>query len=352
MKKWIALALALVMALSVSACGSGSSGGKVAVFWYDFEDAYLSSVRQTLDQSLTKAGVSFQDYDAKGSQTAQIEQIQSAIAEGVSALAVNIVEASSDEATQTVVDMAKEAGLPLVFFNRSVPENIVSVYEKAAYVGTDYTMAGHMQGQMIGDYLVNNYDAVDLNGDGIISYVLFKGQEGNAEANARTQYSVGDANRVLSAAGKPALSFYDPNNSARYLVDQTGAWSEKQGQDYMQTILTRYCEAEGDMVELVIANNDDMALGAIDACEEAGLDKNTMPFIVGVDATPPALEALREGTLKGTVRNDASGLAQSILDLAVSLSAGGEPSPEIELTDGRYVWLEYEAVTAKDLKKS
>ena len=58
MKKWIALALALVMALSVSACGSGSSGGKVAVFWYDFEDAYLSSVRQALDQSLTKAGVS------------------------------------------------------------------------------------------------------------------------------------------------------------------------------------------------------------------------------------------------------------------------------------------------------
>ena len=108
----------------------------------------------------------------------------------------------------------------------------------------------------------------------------------------------------------------------------------------------------GENIEVVFANNDDMALGAIDACEEAGLDKNTMPFIVGVDATPPALEALREGTLKGTVRNDASGLAQSILDLAVSLSAGGEPSPEIELTDGRYVWLEYEAVTAKDLKKS
>ena len=324
MKKWIALALALVMALSVSACGSGSSGGKVAVFWYDFEDAYLSSVRQTLDQSLTKAGVSYQDYDAKGSQTAQIEQIQSAIAEGVSALAVNIVEASSDEATQTVVDMAKEAGLPLVFFNRSVPENIVSVYEKAAYVGTDYTMAGHMQGQMIGDYLVNNYDAVDLNGDGIISYVLFKGQEGNAEANARTQYSVGDANRVLSAAGKPTLSFYDPNNSARYLVDQTGAWSEKQGQDYMQTILTRYCEAEGDMVELVIANNDAMALGAVTALQAAGYNDGrgkTIP-VFGVDATDAAKAAIADGSMTGTIRQDAEGMAEAIATITRNLMEG------------------------------
>ena len=80
------------------------------------------------------------------------------------------------------------------------------------------------------------------------------------------------------------------------------------------------------------------------------MDKKSMPFIVGVDATPPALEALREGTLKGTVRNDAAGLAESIMELAVSLSLDGEPSQELELTDGRYVWLRYEVVTAEDLE--
>ena len=101
---------------------------------------------------------------------------------------------------------------------------------------------------------------------------------------------------------------------------------------------------------MVFANNDDMALGAIDACTEAGLDKDTMPFIVGVDATPPALEALREGTLKGTVRNDATGLAENIMHLAASLSAGGEPSRDVTLTDGSYVWLRYEAVTAESLE--
>jgi len=91
MKKWIALTLTLVMMLSMTACGSGSTDRKVAVFWYDFEDTYLASVREALDQSLTQAGVGCQDYDAKGSQATQTEQIQAAIAEGISALAVAMI---------------------------------------------------------------------------------------------------------------------------------------------------------------------------------------------------------------------------------------------------------------------
>ena len=114
--------------------------------------------------------------------------------------------------------------------------------------------------------------------------------------------------------------------------------------------MRQWLQEFGENIEVVFANNDDMALGAIDACAEAGLDKRSMPFIVGVDATPPALEALREGTLKGTVRNDAVGLAESMMELAVSLSVDGEPSQDLELTDERYVWLRYEAVTAENLE--
>ena len=173
MKKFIALVLVLTMALSLAACGSSGSSakkdGEVAVFWYTFGDTYLSSVRAALNNALTTAGVKYQDYDANGSQTTQTEQIQTAITKGASVLVVNIVDASSDDATQAIVDMAKNANTPLVFFNRSVSEEIVSAYDKAAYVGTDYTQAGHMQGKMIGDYLIANYDAVDLNGDGVIS---------------------------------------------------------------------------------------------------------------------------------------------------------------------------------------
>ena len=328
MKKFIALVLVLTMALSLAACGgSGSSSkkdGEVAVFWYTFGDTYLSSVRAALNTALTNAGVKYQDYDANGSQTTQTEQIQTAITKGASVLVVNIVDASSDDATQAIVDMAKNANTPLVFFNRSVSEEIVSAYDKAAYVGTDYTQAGHMQGEMIGNYLVANYDAIDLNGDGVISYVMFKGQEGNAEADARTQYGVEDADAVLTGAGKAQLSFYDANNTSKYLVDQNGAWSAAQGQDYMQTILAQYSEANSNMVELVIANNDDMALGAIAALQAAGYNNGTGKTIpvFGVDGTDAAKEKIADGSMTGTIKQDAEGMANAISTITQNLASG------------------------------
>ena len=328
MKKFIALVLVLTMALSLAACGSSGSSakkdGEVAVFWYTFGDTYLSSVRAALNTALTNAGVKYQDYDANGSQTTQTEQIQTAITKGASVLVVNIVDASSDDATQAIVDMAKNANTPLVFFNRSVSEEIVSAYDKAAYVGTDYTQAGHMQGEMIGNYLVANYDAIDLNGDGVISYVMFKGQEGNAEADARTQYGVEDADAVLTGAGKAQLSFYDANNTSKYLVDQNGAWSAAQGQDYMQTILAQYSEANSNMVELVIANNDDMALGAIAALQAAGYNNGTGKTIpvFGVDATDAAKEKIADGSMTGTIKQDAEGMANAISTITQNLASG------------------------------
>ena len=327
MKKFIAMVLVLAMALTLVACGgSGSSkkDGEVAVFWYTFGDTYLSSVRAAMNTALTNAGVKYQDYDANGSQTTQTEQIQTAITKGASVLVVNIVDASSDDATQAIVDMAKNANTPLVFFNRSVSEEIVSAYDKAAYVGTDYTQAGHMQGKMIGDYLVANYDTIDLNGDGVISYVMFKGQEGNMEADARTQYGVEDADAVLTAAGKPALSFYDANNASKYLVDQNGAWSAAQGQDYMQTILAQYSEANSNMVELVIANNDDMALGAIAALQAAGYNNGTGKTIpvFGVDATDAAKEKIADKSMTGTIKQDAVGMAEAISTITQNLASG------------------------------
>ena len=328
MKKFIALVLVLTMALSLAACGgSGSSSkkdGEVAVFWYTFGDTYLSSVRAALNTALTNAGVKYQDYDANGSQTTQTEQIQTAITKGASVLVVNIVDASSDDATQAIVDMAKNANTPLVFFNRSVSEEIVSAYDKAAYVGTDYTQAGHMQGEMIGNYLVANYDAIDLNGDGVISYVMFKGQEGNMEADARTQYGVEDADAVLTGAGKAQLSFYDANNTSKYLVDQNGAWSAAQGQDYMQTILAQYSEANNNMVELVSANNDDMALGAIAALQAAGYNNGTGKTIpvFGVDATDAAKEKIADGSMTGTIKQDAEGMANAISTITQNMASG------------------------------
>ena len=166
----------------------------------------------------------------------------------------------------------------------------------------------------------------DLNGDGVISYVMFKGQEGNAEAEARTQFGVEDANAVLTAAGKPELAYYNASATDKYLVDQGGKWSAQAANDYMATILPEYSEANGNMVELIICNNDGMAEGAVSALQGAGYntgDGKTIP-VFGVDATDSAKQLINEGKMTGTIKQDAEGMASTILNLVSSVQGGGE----------------------------
>ena len=379
MKKILALVLALVMAFSLAACGGTETtettaaaaaegdavaettaaaaeaagvDGEVAIFWYTFGDTYLSSVRAAMNAAWEAAGIEYQDYDANNSQTTQTEQIQTAITKGAAVLVVNIVDASSDDATQAIVDMAQAANIPLVFFNRSVSEEIVSAYDQAAYVGTDYTQAGHMQGEMIGNYVLENYETLDLNGDGQISYVMFKGQEGNMEADARTQYGVEDADAVLTAAGKPALVFYDEANTSKYLLDANGAWSAQQGQDLMQTLLSKYSEDSGNMVELVIANNDDMALGAISALQNAGYNKEGGKYIpvFGVDATDAAKEKIADGSMTGTIKQDAEGMANAVVVISQNLATGADKFTSIDEANVVGTWrvnIPYSAYTGE-----
>ena len=322
-KKLLAVALALVLGVALTACGSGTSGGssgngEISVFYYTYSDTYISSVRSAMDKLLAEKGISFQNYDANGNQTTQTEQVTTALAKGSKLLVVNVVDTGSNDAAQNIINQAKERNVPVIFFNRSVEESVVSSYDKCVFVGTDYEMAGHMQGEMIGKYLVDNFDAVDLNGDGKISYVMFKGQEGNMEAIARTQYGVEDANKVLTEAGKSELSFYDASNSNKYLVDQNGQWSSAAATDYMSTILAQYSVANNNMVELVIANNDEMALGALSALQTAGYNNGTGKTIpvFGVDATDAAKSAIGKGTMTGTIKQDADGMAEAITTIA------------------------------------
>ena len=318
-KKIFALLLALACVFSFAACsggnaGSDSSDGEVSVFYYTFSDTYISSVRSAMDKLLSDSGVKYNNYDANGNQTTQTEQVTTAIAKGSKLLIVNVVDTGSNDAAQNIVDMAKAQNIPVIFFNRSVDESVVSSYDKCVFVGTDYEMAGHMQGEMIGEYVLANYDKLDLNGDGKISYVMFKGQEGNMEAIARTQYGVEDCNKVLTEAGKPEIEFYDANNSNKYLVDQNGTWASQAATEYMSTILAQYSEAGNNMIELVIANNDDMALGAISGLQSAGYNNDTGKTIpvFGVDATEAAKAAIKDGTMVGTIKQDADGMASTI----------------------------------------
>ena len=326
MKKTI-LTLLIVITLisllpSITSCGRGQD--EISMLYYTYSDAYISSVRSAADKALKNSGLKYHNYDATSNQTTQTEQVDTAITKGTSLLAVNIVDTGSDDAAKAIIEKARNAGIPLIFFNRSVSDEIVKSYDKCYFVGTDYEEAGHLQGQMIGEYVLENYSKIDINGDGKISYVLFKGQQGNSEAEARTKYAVLDCNKILEEAGKPALSFYDKQNSSGYLVDQDGNWSGGAANNYMKTVLSAYSERGGNMVELVIANNDEMALGALAALEEAGYNKDGGRYIpiFGVDATEAAKAKINSGAMTGTVNQDAKGMAEAIGKIALNIKEG------------------------------
>ena len=319
-RKIIALllcALLVVPGLVFSGCGNRMGGdADVHVFYYTYSDTYISTVRSALDKALSDAGIKYQDHDSNNSQTTQTEQVQTAITKGAKMLVVNIVTTGSDDAANGIVTLAKNAGIPVIFFNREVSDAVVAGYDKCAYVGTNAKEAGLLQGDMIGDYVVSNYNSIDLNKDGKISYVLFMGEKGNNEAIYRTEYSVENANKKLTAAGKPALEFYDKGNSDKYLLDREGKWSAQAANDYMTTLLSSYNTSNNNMVELVICNNDGMAEGAISALSAAGFNTGTEGSVTipvfGVDATSAAKELIAAGKMAGTIKQDAEGLAEAL----------------------------------------
>lgn len=345
MKKLLALGLAIVMVFALVACtktekkpdptaanpdnpGTVASDLNVGVFYYNYGDNYIASVRSALDSALEGKGIKYQDYDAQNNQGTQNDAIQTALANGANLLIVNLVTSGSPDAAQEIIRMAN--GVPVIFFNRAVdseadPDATLNAnVDKACFIGTDAPEAGHLQGKMIGDYLLAHYDEVDLNGDGVISYALMKGDEANVEAIYRTQYGVEDADAILTAAGKPALAYFDANAATKYQVDQQGAWSTQAAVDYMTTNLAQYNDANGNMIELAICNNDGMAEGVVSALNDAGYNTGSGKSIpvFGVDATDAAQLLISEGKMTGTVKQDAEGMAKAIAETAASIGAG------------------------------
>ena len=375
MKKILALVLALVMLVAMVACASKDTTAdktpadttpadttpadtttedttpadtsadteaselKVGVFYYTVADTYIASVRTAMDAELTNLGVSFNNFDGNNNQTTQNEQIQTAVPDGYNLLVVNMVTSGSPDVANEIISLAN--GTPVIFFNRAIEADgeegtVLNANSNICFIGTDAPEAGHLQGKMVGEYLLANWDTVDLNGDGKISYAMFKGDEANVEAIYRTQYGVEDADAVLTEAGKPALEYFDASNSAKYQVDLGGAWSAQAALDYMNTNLSQYNEANGNMIELVICNNDNMAEGAISALEAAGYNTGaegaTVIPVFGVDATDAAKELIAAGKMTGTVKQDAEGMAAAIASVVKANGEGTAMADAISAT--------------------
>ena len=345
MKKILAIVLALVMILGLAACGSAPAAEgetKVSVFWYDEGDVYLSTVRAELNKALDTAGVKYDNQYAGKDQAKQLEQIKTAIAGGTNLLVVNVVTSGDPDVAQSIIDAAGK--IPVVFFNRAIGNEgsdvtALQANATACFIGTDAPEAGHMQGKMVGDYVLEHFDELDLNADGKISYALMKGEEGNAEAIARTQFGVEDADKVLTAAGKSALEYFDAQASQKWQTDLEGAWSAKAAKDYMDTNLVSFNESNGNMIELVICNNDGMAEGVVASLQQAGYNKegaHTVP-VFGVDATDAAKALIAEGSMIGTVKQDNVGMAAAICETVKGIAAGKTPVDALAgLNDDRF----------------
>jgi methyl-galactoside transport system substrate-binding protein len=179
---------------------------------------------------------------------------------------------------------------------------------------------------MIGEYLLENWDAVDLNNDGQITYAMFKGQEGSADADYLTKYAVEDANEVLTKAGKPELVYFDTTSGYCYQADLDGKWSTSAAYNYMASDIDGFNEAQNNMIELVICNNDSMAEGVILALNEKGYnlgdDISTTIPVFGVGATENARQLMAEGKMTGTIKQDAEGMASCIALIAENVGDG------------------------------
>ena len=344
MKKLLTVLLAICMLASLAACGktsddpaSGDSTGssvKVDVFWYTYSDTYLSSVRNALiDQLAKNPNIKATQHDCQEEQSRQTEMVQTAITQGTDLLIVNIVTTGSEEAAMNILNLAKEADIPIIFFNREVSDAVVNSYDKCAFVGTDADEAGYMQGQAVAQFLLSgdNLSRYDLDGDGEIKYIMFRGEHGNAEAFGRTLYSVMEANRLLE--GKAVLvpsranetsSQYDDDGISNYFL--YGNWSAANAADLMRTALTANSLTDGS-IELILANNDDQAIGAIEAMNEKGFntgDDSSVGYIpvFGVDATSVAVEAINSGRMTGTILQDGPAMAACIAALANNIANG------------------------------
>jgi methyl-galactoside transport system substrate-binding protein len=338
MKKALLLVLSVALIFSFASCAAKPSKPKLGVCIYKFDDTFMSYVRNTIETA-AKDKIELSVQDSQFDQPKQNDQVDQFITQKVTGLAINMVDPS---AVSVLIKKAQAKKLPLVLFNREPVAADMAKYDKAYYVGAKAQESGTMEGQIVAKYWKEN-PAADLNKDGKIQYVMLMGDPSNTDAKFRTQFSI----EAVQAAGI----------EVEKLAEDTAMWDRPKAQEKMAAWLTAYA----GKIEVVFANNDDMALGAIEACKAAGFfkGKKYMP-IVGVDATPPALDALAQGTLLGTVLNDATNQGLATFELAYSLASGKPASTSVAaLADaegkanpkGHYIWVPYQMVTKENYKQ-
>jgi ABC-type sugar transport system substrate-binding protein len=282
--KRILIALAAATVLSNAAFAA-----KIGVSMDKFDDNFLTVLRNGMaDYAKTLPGVTLQIEDAKDDVSKQLSQVQNFIANGVDAIIVNPVDTS---ATAAITKAATDAGVPLVYVNRE-PTDVDKLGPKAAFVASNEAESGTLETKQICKL---------LGGKGNI--LVIEGQLSNQAAVQRTK----DIHEVIATPECTGM---------KIVAEQTATWDRTQAQNLMTNWLSK-----GLTFDAVVSNNDEMAIGAIQAMKAAGIDTKKA-IVGGVDATQDALASMKSGDLKVTVFQDAAGQGKGAVDAALALAAG------------------------------
>lgn len=296
MKK-TALTLALTMGLGAMAAVA-QAADRVGVTIYKYDDNFMSLMRKEIEKEATQyKNVELLMNDSQNAQSIQNDQVDVLISKGVKTLAINLVDPS---AAPTIIGKAKSEDIPVIFFNKDPGGKVIAGYKDAYYVGTNPQESGVIQGELIAKHWKAN-PAYDLNKDGKIQYVLLKGEPGHPDAEARTKYVIDQLNKV--------------GIQTQELFQDTGMWDAALAKDKMDAWLS---SSKAKDIEVVIANNDGMAMGALEATKAHG---KKLP-IFGVDALPEVLQLIQKGEMAGTVLNDGVNQGKAIVQLSANLAAG------------------------------
>lgn len=292
---------------AVATTGKNPEDIKVGISIYKFDDNFMTLYRTELERYLVeeigvkKENITIQD--GKNDQAEQTNQIQNFLTSGVDVMILNLVQSSS---APTVTDLAHQQGIPVVYINREPDEGEENRWKeqniKATYVGADARQSGTFQGEEI----LETPNKGDFNGDGTVSYIMIQGDPENVDAQYRTEFSV----KALADAGI----------KTEELLLQRGDWDQAKGQQIAQDALTKF----GDKIEVIFCNNDAMALGAIQAINNAGRKVGEDIYLVGVDALAEACQNVSDGTMTGTVFNDFLSQAKTAVDKAMAFTRGEE----------------------------
>jgi len=319
--------------------GCSSKTETVPLFIYDGSDAYINEFEKKI-HLVDQSDFELKTYEGQNSQIIQNEQIDQVFKENHPLLIINPVDRLS---VYAIIEKARQSNTTLIFFNREPLASDLASYDKVYYVGADATQSAELQASLIMDLFGNNpgtLNSLDKNHDGIIQTVILKGEQGHQDAEARTKYVI--------------ENLTDEGYKVEVLDIVIANWDRETAYDLMDVLLEKNEEA----MELLISNNDAMALGAIQRMTEKGIfsdtdkngiiDRDVEPWfpIVGIDGITPAIESIRTGYLYGTVKNDSQNMALIIIELTKwLLEKRSLDDFPYEITNGKYVWVNYQKMT-------